>query len=223
MNLITQKLEKVSKLVFEKYAKELADLIGSKHGVYALYNEDELYYVGKAKDLRRRITQHMKDRHLAKWTHFSLYLTKKSSHIDEIESILIRIANPKGNKIKPKGKLDNAIKKALEKLIKERHAEELRNLFPGGKKSKKKTPMRGGQRPDLNAYFSKARPLSVTYKGKDYSATLLKNGKIKFKNKVYTSPTAAAKKIVTRRTVNGWTFWFVQNEDGDWVKLSTLK
>ncbi len=53
--------------------------------------------------------------------------------------------------------------------------------------------------------------------------TLLPNGTIKFKGKLYTSPTAAAKQIIERKTVNGWTFWFVEDEEGNWVTLNDLK
>lgn len=94
-SLFTDKLERVSRDIFEKFPMEIAQLIGQKHGVYALYDEDILYYVGKASDLKRRIKQHLKDKHLAQWTHFSLFLTNKDNFIGEIESILIRMGvNP---------------------------------------------------------------------------------------------------------------------------------
>lgn len=221
MGLFTHKLEKVSRVIFEKYAKQLSELIGKKHGVYALYDEDDLYYVGKAVDLKRRVGQHMKDRHLSQWTHFSLFLTTKSAYIDEIESILITLANPKGNKVKPRGRVNNKLKKMLLSLIKEEQKIERDAIL--GINNKKKRQMKSTHRPSLKEYFSKSRPLARTYKGKDYSARLLKNGKIKFKNRIYESPSAAAKAIVTRSTVNGWSFWYVKNEDGDWVKLSTLR
>ena len=60
--LFNRKLEKVSK---ERFPSALSDLVGTSHGVYALYDEDKLYYVGKASDLKRRIKQHLKDRHVA--------------------------------------------------------------------------------------------------------------------------------------------------------------
>ena len=115
----------------------------------------------------------------------------------------------------------NKLKKTLLALIKEQQKEELDSILGSMKRSKRtKTPK---ARPSLEGYFSKRRPLTRTYKGKDYTATLLKNGKIKFKNKTYDSPTAAAKAVVKRTTVNGWSFWYVKDDDGDWVKLSTLR
>ena len=63
-------------------------------------------------------------------------------------------------------------------------------------------------------------------KDKTYKATLLKSGKIKYENKLYNSPTAAAQFIVSKRSpgsaVNGWHFWFIKNSDNKWVKLSHL-
>ena len=52
--LFERKLEKISKEIFEKYPSALSDLIGTRHGVYALYDEDKLYYVGKASDLKQK-------------------------------------------------------------------------------------------------------------------------------------------------------------------------
>src|SRR6266498_2132016 len=96
-SLVANRLEGVSKDVFKKYFQMITNLIGSSPGVYALYNERELYYVGKSSELRKRVRQHLRDRHLANWTHFSLYLARNAEHIHEIESLLVRIANPSGN------------------------------------------------------------------------------------------------------------------------------
>jgi len=38
-------LEKVSSKMFSDYSRELTDLVGRKHGVYALYKGHRLYYV----------------------------------------------------------------------------------------------------------------------------------------------------------------------------------
>ncbi len=41
--LVVKKLEGVSKLIFRNYFKQITDLIGNSHGIYALYDENELY------------------------------------------------------------------------------------------------------------------------------------------------------------------------------------
>ena len=223
--IITHKLERLSKKIFERYKKEVLQYIGSKPGVYALYDERELYYVGRASDLARRVNDHLKDRHSALWTRFSVYLVKKSQYANDIESVVISIADPKGNKAKPNlGDGEKKLKDILRKAIEKSHQEELRELGFGRKKrieSNKKSKGRPNK-PDLKNYFGTNRPLMKSYKGKTYKATLLKSGKIKYKNKLFNSPSSAAQKIVDSRTVNGWDFWFVKDSENNWIKLSDL-
>jgi len=58
--------------------------------VYALYRREKLYYVGLATNLRSRINQHLKDRHKGKWTHFSLYILRKTEHLRELYDIFAK-------------------------------------------------------------------------------------------------------------------------------------
>jgi hypothetical protein len=216
-DLITHRLEKISKDVFEKYSSQITQIIGDKTGVYALYDEEDLYYVGKATDLKRRIKQHLKDRHFAQWTHFSLYIMKRAEYVNEIESILIRISSPKGNKVKPRGASDPGLKKLLRSLIMMKQREEIDSLFQ--RKSTKKSDTING----LKGLFKSSKVLVRTYKGKEYKAKLLKNGKIRYKNKVYASATASAKVITKRTSINGLEFWYVQDDNNNWVKLKKVK
>ena len=220
--LFNRKLEKVSKEIFERFPSALSDLVGTSHGVYALYDEDKLYYVGKASDLKRRIKQHLKDRHVAQWTHFSLFLTSKSAHIVDIESVLIAIANPKGNRVKPKGSADAKLRRELEVLVKKRQDEERSRLFGTKRSNKRKKLKTKTNQSTLKNRFSKARPLSTKFKGKEYKASLLISGKIKYVGKLYDSPSGAAVAALGG-SKNGWDYWYVKNEDGNWVKLSTLR
>ena len=102
--LVANRLEKVSKDLFRKYYESITELVSTSPGVYALYDGDALYYVGKSIDLKKRVKQHLRDRHLNSWTHFSFYLIRKVQHINEIESLLVRIASPKGNRVTPAGR-----------------------------------------------------------------------------------------------------------------------
>lgn len=212
--MITQSLEHISKDVFSKYAPLIAQLIEKSSGVYALYHEDELYYVGRATQLRRRVNQHLKDRHDASWTHFSIYLISNDSHIGEIESLLVRIANPKGNRVKPKGRDSRELRKQLEHLIKQKHREELDDLF-----SKKRTRIAVDTARTLKGLVAKRTRIYRTYKGKEYKAILNPSGSIFYKGKKYLTPTSAAKTIVTRAAVNGWSFWYIKNSKNEWVRL----
>src|SRR3990167_6100437 len=127
--LVINRLENVSKDVFKQYYPLITELVGDSPGIYALYDDRDLYYVGKSTELRKRVKQHLKDRHLASWTHFSLYLARREDHIHEIESLLVRIANPKGNRVIPRGKSTGVLVKQLKKLIQERQRLELASLF----------------------------------------------------------------------------------------------
>lgn len=61
--LVLGYLERVSSELFSDFPRQLTDLVGRKHGVYALYKGDRLYYVGLGTNLRNRIKHHLRDRH----------------------------------------------------------------------------------------------------------------------------------------------------------------
>ena len=44
--LVSQHLENISRTALEKYQELLKEYVKGRHGVYALYSEDHLYYVG---------------------------------------------------------------------------------------------------------------------------------------------------------------------------------
>ena len=54
---------------------------------------------GTSHNLRARVKQHLRDKHKGKWNKFSVYLVRKSEHIRELESLILRIADPKGNSV----------------------------------------------------------------------------------------------------------------------------
>ena len=226
--ILTQKLEGISKKIFERYKKKVIQYIGNKPGVYALYDEKELYYVGRASDLAKRVNDHLKDRHSALWTHFSVYLTKKAQYVNDIEAVIISIADPKGNIDKPKLGGEKKLKDIFRKAIKESHQEELREFGLDKKKrvDSKKRIKNFKNRPSLKNYFDRNKPLMKSYKGKIYKGVLLESGKIQYKGKLYNTPTSAAKAIVHRYSpssaVNGWQFWFIKDSQNNWVKLSDL-
>jgi hypothetical protein len=221
--LVLNRIEKVSKEVFRQYFKEITELVGNSPGIYALYDGNELYYVGKSNELRRRVKQHLRDRHLASWTHFNLYLVRKVEHIHEIESLLVRIANPKGNRVVPKGKSSGPLLKELQAMVRRKQKEEFTELFGGGrtitKGVRRQTPK--GKR-TLIGLVSKRTALYRSYKGRDYRAALNPNGTIVFRGRKYSTAGAAAKSIV-KRPVNGWGFWYIEDLNGDWIKLYKYK
>jgi hypothetical protein len=97
-SLVCQYIENLSRDALSEYADIVREIVGRRHGVYALYRRDKLYYVGLATNLRNRLKAHLNDRHRGRWDRFSVYLTIDDRHLKEIESLAIRIAQPKGNR-----------------------------------------------------------------------------------------------------------------------------
>jgi len=217
-------LERISVKAFDQYQSEITGLVKNKHGVYALYKGDRLYYVGLAVNLRRRIRQHLKDRHAGKWNRFSLYLVRKVDHIKEIESLILRIADPKGNKQSGKLMAAKNMRRELRVAMHARMRNEIDALFaskrrPVARDSKKRTtPTRTTKsvRP-LQGVFRGSKRIYRNYLGKEYKAIVYHNGRIQLRRKWYDTPTAAARSI-TKRAVNGWLFWRVK-EGGNFVPL----
>jgi hypothetical protein len=72
-------------------------------GIYALYDNYGLYYVGKTdRSLRGRIQEHIKADPKVRWKRFSWYRFTNYKDTKDVESILLRIINPKRNRVKGK-------------------------------------------------------------------------------------------------------------------------
>jgi len=224
-SLVINRLENVSKDVFKQYYPLITELVGDSPGIYALYDSGELYYVGKSIELRKRVRHHLRDRHLASWTHFSLYLTRREEHIHEIESLLVRIANPKGNRVVPHGKSSGPLLKKLKGMIQQHQKNELAKLFATKPSARKAAQPNGGNHPNtLVGLVDKRVPIYRTYKGKEYKAYLNPKGIITLGGQKFTSPSGAARSLLEKpRAVNGWTFWYIQDQRGDWVRLADFK
>jgi len=97
--LVVEHLEKIPRTAINRYPEIVTEFARGKSGVYALYSGDSLYYVGLARNLRARLRGHLKDRHAEEWDRFSIYLTQGDEHLRELESLALRIASPKGNRV----------------------------------------------------------------------------------------------------------------------------
>ena len=222
-----KKLEGVPKIIFEKKYREIIKKeLAKKSGVYALYNKDKLYYVGRASGLATRLDQHLKDDHSGKWTHFSVYFTKEK-YVHGLESIILSVVpKTKGNKQKSKlgedKKLRRRIEKAMEEVDKkyrEFHPIRQNKKMNANLKKKSKTKtLKFNKNPSIKNPFGKNKRLEGKYKNKTYKARWLKSGLINYNGKKYNSPTGVAKKIV-KRNENGLMFWRVKNNRNQWIKL----
>lgn len=182
----------------------------NRHGIYALYRRGKLCYVGLARNLNSRLKQHLKDRHGESWDRFSVYLTIGDGHVKELESLLLQIVKPKGNKHGGGFAKSENLRRRLARDIRVQQKQELDSLVGRGVSDKrgKKTeaqPVRGG--PVLSRYVTGPMKLRATLKGKKLRANVRRDGTIRFGGKIYDSPSRAAG-VATGRAANGWSFWY---------------
>jgi hypothetical protein len=224
--LVCQQLENISREALAKYQHIVRQYIRGRNGVYALYKRDKLYYVGLATNLRSRLKQHLRDRHGESWDRFSVYLTIDDSHLKEMESLLLRIFHPAGNKQSGKfARCENLVKR-FARDIKVLQREEITGLL-GLKRKAIAGPDAADHRPVLARYVSRIRRnrLRGSYKNKLYRARVLANGSISVRGsrgRRFNSPSLAAIHIV-KRNINGWWFWQYERSPGEWVRLTHLR
>ncbi len=226
VHLICQHLERVSRKALEKFKEILKKFLKGRHGIYALYRGNRLYYVGLAKNLRGRLNHHLRDRHSKSWDRFSVYLTIESDHLRELEALAIRVASPKENRQMGKLRKSQDLKRLLRKLVKQRQKQEITELFSGRSDEaidpETLSDITEGRRPVLAGYFNKGQKLRWKFKGKIYRAFVRKNGTIRFRKKIFTSPSSVAKAI-TKRGRDGWFCWKYERAPGDWIFLNELR
>jgi len=104
-------------LLFEPtFREELRGLMRGYSGLYVLYKRKTLYYIGLAKDLFWRLDSHTKDKHQKKWDRFAIYRIARVRYLKDIESLLMRVANPPGNAVAGKFHRDADVTKVLRKI-----------------------------------------------------------------------------------------------------------
>jgi len=180
-------------------------------GIYALYRRGKIYYAGLASDLRGRLHWHLRDRHAQKWDTFSVYLTIGDQHLRELESLILRIVQPPGNS--QLGKFSGAqnLTRSFGREIARKQRIE-RNRILGKEAISEEVPEGLG----------KSRRIRGKLKGTFVKARLRADKRVRFKGKLYGSPSAAASAI-KKRAVNGWLFWHYERSPGDWVPIDELR
>jgi hypothetical protein len=227
--LVCQHLENVSRDVLEQHQDIVRQYVRHRQGVYALYRRGKIYYVGLASNLRTRLGHHLKDRHHDSWDRFSVYLTIGDSHLRELESLILRIVKPPGNKQQGKFAKSEDLRRRFKRDWYAEMRLKLGDLL--GKPPRLTTLKRSvakaeGREPVLAEYLGKVPgklALRARHKGKTMRAYVRKSGLIWFDKKHFTSPSLAGAHAVKRKTCNGWTFWHYQRAPGDWVPLDAMR
>jgi hypothetical protein len=99
--LIKGSLEKIPAEVIEEEAfrRKLRQIMRGWAGIYALYKDDKLYYVGLATSSFWRLWGHFKkDRHSGKWNKFSVYRFKRIRYLKDLETLILHVSKPRGNR-----------------------------------------------------------------------------------------------------------------------------
>ncbi len=224
--LVCQHLENISRNGLEKYQEVIRAYVRLRHGVYALYKRDKLYYVGLAKDLRWRLKAHLNDRHGESWDRFSVYLTIGDQHLKELESLILRIVKPKGNKVKGKFAKSQDLKRKFAGAIRLQNRKDLalllgRELLVERKKATARSKSTG-RVPILAQYLTTPTLLRGTRRGQAFQAHVRRDGTVRFGGKNFNSPSAAGTAALGR-ACDGWHFWKFERAPGDWVKLNELR
>lgn len=221
--LVLQHLENISWRVMEEYPEIVKGLIRGRAGIYVLYRKDKLYYVGLARNLMGRLKTHLKDRHHGAWDRFSVYLTVLDEHMKELESLLLRITAPSGNKTGGKFAKSMNLYPKLNEAMKEFDADRRARLLGGHiakQRRRAKTKHVQGLIP-LVGVVEHGAVLKAQYKGIKFRAILRRDGKIRYKNMLYNAPKEAAF-AATGRNLDGWKFWQYK-EGSEWVPLSAIR
>lgn len=224
--LVKQMLENIRADALESHIHIISHYARHRQGVYVLYHNKNLYYVGLAQNLQRRLQQHLRDRHHDRWNKFSVYLTIDNDFVKEMESLLLRITRPKGNKVR--GNLVNCVdlRRAFRRDCKAYALEGVQRLWleePRYSAARGRDGTTGCGQPKLARYISKGMPLEASRNGQHYRARVRKNGLIRFKGATFPSPSGAAKAACGGKSVNGWHFWRFARAPGDWVPLKEIR
>ncbi|HRK01510.1 MAG TPA: hypothetical protein PLH57_02500 [Oligoflexia bacterium] len=223
-HLVVQYIERVRSEIFEVYHREIKKFAKGRNGIYTLYSGNKLYYVGLASSLTGRINGHLRDRHKGEWDTFSMYLTADPTYLKEIESLILRIVDLKGNRVR--GKLKNALDLRRELLKELKYSQKTQLDFLMGRTDYKRLFMAtkhiGENQTELIRYGLGSTNICAKYKGKTYQARIDRNGWVLFKSKKFSSLSAAGIHILNR-SCNGWTFWMAKSRTGKWEKLDAWR
>jgi len=224
--LVVQHLENLSREVLRNYKEIIREYVKRRHGVYALYRKNRLYYVGLASNLRSRLNSHLRDRHADTWDRFSIYLTVGDEHLRELESLVMRISSPKGNKQRGKFARSEDLRRRFRRQVAQYQRVELNRLFgfTGGREAAKlkERITRDGRIPTVAKYVTRRFRIHFLYKNNQQRAWVRPDGTINYRGKIYNSPSTAAS-AVTKRAMDGWHAWKYQRAPGDWVRLDELR
>lgn len=225
--LVCQYIERLSRRALEQYHEIIRDTVGRRHGVYALYRGAKLHYVGLASNLRNRLRAHLRDKHRDSWDRFSVYLTIEPRHMRELESLVIRIVRPAGNKQEGRFVRSENLRSTLRRRLRAQQKAEWLDLIGRPRRAQaavatKRTARSAPAILPLARYIHRPGALRLVYKGTTHKARVQRDGTIRLRKAPYTTPSRAATTIIGR-PANGWYWWEYERAPGQWVRLLELR
>lgn len=223
--LVLQHLEDISWRVLQDDREVIQDQIRGQAGIYALYKQSKLYYVGLASNLMGRLKTHLKDHHSGEWDRFSVYLVVRDTHIKELESLVLRIVKPGGNRHRGQFVASENLRPALQRQMRRRDADRRARLLGGpvAERNRRTRASKTKGRRALAEAFDRRIRLRGWTRHRQFDATLRRDGWIRYKDYLYNSPSAAAR-AATGRPTAGWSFWYyLDPKSGDWIQLRDLR
>lgn len=107
-------------LELDFFRKEIKEMLKGNSGLYVLYDNGELYYVGiTSKDLFWRLYHHTRDKHKNKWNKFSVFIIARGRYLKDIETMAHLISNPPANLWKGRFKEHYQYDEKIKKMVKE--------------------------------------------------------------------------------------------------------
>jgi predicted GIY-YIG superfamily endonuclease len=79
------------------FAEHLQQLMKKYAGVYVLYRKKKVHYVGLTRDILGRLKNHLKDKHMGKWDHFTVFRIQRIRYLKDLETLLQYVTAPAGN------------------------------------------------------------------------------------------------------------------------------
>ncbi len=116
-SLIKYPLENIKRESFETIRKELKEILHRQQGIYALYRGNRLVYVGLATGLYGRVHGHLRSKRL-RWDNFSIFIIKKLKYLRDLETAIVRIARPEGNRLE--GRVPHQYEHFLKRVLKDK-------------------------------------------------------------------------------------------------------
>ena len=104
------------------FRRSLQEIMRGYAGIYALYRGKKLYYTGLTRNLLSRIKWHQRDRHAGRWDHFVIFRIHRVRYLKDIETLVLNLAEPPGNRHTGKVPRDADLNRVLKTTLREYRA-----------------------------------------------------------------------------------------------------